>query len=184
MPTMHRLRLYHAFLVAFVLASYVSGEWGMVHAWLGYGVAAIIVMRLVMALSGLPQLGLMRFYPHFTGMKLGNAATHPAISRTLLLAIAISLLVVVATGIALDRGRALGVAQTEIVSSAHADEKRDRAKRHERGWGGELIEEAHEFFANFLMLVVTVHVAYLLAFKRPIALFMIFLEPRRGPGQR
>jgi cytochrome b len=180
---MHRLRLYHALLVVLVLASYVSGEWGIVHVWVGYGVAAVIILRLVMALSGLPQLGLMRFYPHFTGMKLGNAVTHPAISRTLLLAIAGSLLAVVATGIALDRGRALGVAQTEIVSTAHADEKRERVERQERKRGGGLIEDAHEFFANFLMLIVAVHVAYLLAFKRPIALFMIFLEPRRDPAK-
>lgn len=184
MPTMHRLRLYHALLVALVVASYISGEWGIVHAWFGYGVAATILVRLVMALSGLPQLGLMRFYPHFTGMKLGNAATHPAISRTLLLAIAVSLLGVVATGIALDRGRALGLAQSEIVSTAHADERREGMERQERRRGGGLIVGAHEFFADFLMLVVAVHVAYLLAFKRPIALFMIFLEPRHGPGRR
>ena len=181
---MHRLRLYHALLVVLVLASYLSGEWGVVHAWLGYGVAAIILMRLVMALSGLPQLGLMRFYPHFTGMKLGNAATHPAISRTLLLAIAVSVLAVVATGVALDRGRALGVAQTEIASRTHADEKTERVERQERRRDGGWIEDVHEFFANFLMLIVAVHVAYLLAFKRPIALFMIFAEPRNRPRER
>lgn len=181
---MHRLRLYHALLVVLVLASYLSGEWGIVHAWLGYGVAAIILMRLVMALSGLPQLGLMRFYPHFTGMKLGNAVTHPAISRALLLAIAVCLLAVVATGVALDRGRALGVARTEIVSTAHADEKPERAERPERKRDDGLIEDAHEFFANFLMLIVAVHVVYLLAFKRPIALFMIFAEPRNRAKER
>lgn len=181
---MHRLRLYHALLVALVLASYLSGEWGIVHAWFGYGVAAIILVRLVMALSGLPQLGLMRFYPHFAGLKLGNAITHPAISRTLLLAIAVSLLTVVATGIALDRGRALGVAKAEIVSTAHTGEKRERVERQEQEGEGGLIEDAHEFFANFLMLIVAVHVVYLLAFKRPIAHFMIFVEPRNRPRER
>lgn len=116
-------------------------------------------------------------------MKLGNAFTHPAISRTLLLAIAVSLLLTVATGIALDRGRALGVAASGAVSVAYADEDRERAGRRSSHGSDDLIEDAHEAFANFLMLIVGVHVAYLLTFKRPIALFMMFIEPRRGPDR-
>ncbi|AGK56908.1 cytochrome B561 [Hyphomicrobium denitrificans 1NES1] len=36
---------------------------GLIHAWLGYGVAAVIVLQLLWALSGERQVGLMRFYP-------------------------------------------------------------------------------------------------------------------------
>jgi 3-ketosteroid 9alpha-monooxygenase subunit B len=40
----------------------------------------------------------MRFYPSFEGLKLSNAATHPAITKVFMLGIAISLLAVTATG--------------------------------------------------------------------------------------
>jgi cytochrome b len=122
MSVMHKLRLYHATLVLLVLAAYFTGEAGIVHAWLGYGVALVILLRLLLALGGAPQLGLMRFYPHFDGLKLDHAMTHPAISRTLLLGIALSLMAVVASGMALDRGKAIGLASAQLVSSAHADE--------------------------------------------------------------
>jgi hypothetical protein len=58
---------------------------------LGYAIAVIIGGRLIAALSGLRQLGLSRFYPQFDGLTLGNAFTHPAISKTLLAGIAVCL---------------------------------------------------------------------------------------------
>ena len=61
MPVMSRLRAYHALLAVLVIAAYVSTEWGSAHVWLGYGVAAVIVLRLILALTGAPQLGLTRF---------------------------------------------------------------------------------------------------------------------------
>ena len=188
---MHRLRAYHALLALLAIAAYLSAEWGMVHAWLGYGVAAMIVIRLALALTGAPQLGLMRFYPHFDGMKLGNAMTHPAISRTLLLAIAISLIGVTGTGIAMDQGRALTlsggsrVSSSTIISEArgdeqhelreHSEEEEDEDEDEDEG----VLSEVHEFFGNLSVLIVGLHVTYLLLFKRPVALFMLFLDRRK-----
>jgi len=59
------LRLYHATLAITALLAYITGELGIIHAWLGYGVALIIVMRLLWAMSGESQLGLSKFYPSF-----------------------------------------------------------------------------------------------------------------------
>jgi cytochrome b len=175
MSAMHRLRAVHAALLVLVVASYISGEWGAVHAWLGYGVAAVILVRLALVFSGLPQLGLSRFYPHFAGLKLDNVATHPAVSRILLVAIAVLLLGTVATGIALDGGRVFGFADpvgtTAVFEAEDGDEGRADTEEEEG-----LMGEAHEMFANLLMLLVGVHVTYLLAFKRPLAKFMLFLE--------
>ncbi len=174
MSVMQQLRLYHAFLAVLVVASYISAEWGIVHAWLGYGVAVAIAVRLVLLFTGARQLGLMRFYPHFQGLKLDNAFTHPAISHTLLAAIAVCLIGVTATGIALDKGRALGLTQTAAVSMAPAeDTETSTGERHgEREESG--VERAHDLIGNLLILLVAVHVTYLLAFKRPLALFMLF----------
>lgn len=183
---MHRLRAHHALLAILAIAAYLSAEWDKVHAWLGYGVAAMIVIRLALALTGAPQLGLMRFYPHFDGMKLGNAMTHPAISRTLLLAIAIGLIGVTGTGIAMDQGRALNfsggsrVSSSTIISEARGDEQHERREHSEEDEDEGVLSEVHEFFGNLLVLVVGLHVTYLLLFKRPVALFMLFLDRRKS----
>uniref|UniRef100_B0SVS8 Cytochrome B561 n=1 Tax=Caulobacter sp. (strain K31) TaxID=366602 RepID=B0SVS8_CAUSK len=184
MPVMTRLRAYHAVLAVLVLAAYFSTEWGALHAWLGYGVAAVILLRVVMALTGAPQLGLMRFYPQIQGLKLDNAFTHPAISRILLLAIAVCLVGVIGTGIAMDRGRTLNSA----ASPAASPETRQVAERGEREEGDEGEEggdgeesplgEIHEVLGNGLMLLVAGHVTYLLLFKRPLARFMILGAPK------
>lgn len=181
MSPMHRLRAVHAALLVLVVASYISGEWGAVHSWLGYGVAAVILVRLALVFTGLPQLGLSRFYPHFAGLKLDNVATHPAVSRILLVAIAVLLLGTVATGIALDGGRVFGFADPAGTTTVFGAEDGDEGHADAEGEEGPM-GEAHELFANLLMLLVGVHVAYLLAFKRPLAKFMLFLERAGQPG--
>lgn len=146
---------------------------GIIHAWLGYGVAAVIIFRLLWALVGARQVGLMRFYPSFAGLNLNNAFTHPAISKCLLLGIALSLIAVTGTGISLDRGRAVGFANAGVISEAVADDhERGRHGRDEEG----LLSEAHEFFANLMLLFVGMHVTYLFLFKRPLAKYMLFMS--------
>ena len=180
MSVMHRLRAYHALLAILVVAAYASGELGVIHAWLGYAVAAVLVARLLWAFSGAPQLGLSRFYPQFAGLKLGNVFTHPAVSRTLLLCIASCLIAVTGTGIALDRGRAVGIAAGSVVAEASAEGQKDRKGFVEKGGSDEdgegPLSEAHEMLANLLVGVVVLHILYLLLFKLPLARFMIFLD--------
>jgi cytochrome b len=196
MAAMQRLRVYHALLALLVVFAFLSPEWGHVHSWLGYGVAVMILARLVMALTGAPQLGLMRFYPHFHGLKLGTVFTHPAISGALLLAIALCLIGVTGTGIALDQGRTFGLGRAEMGQQARpatpelpiirGDDDEDGERRGGGGEdeeGGEAIEEVHEVLGNLLMFLVGGHVAYLLLFKRPLARFMLFLKPARRPEQ-
>lgn len=192
MTAMHRLRLYHALLALLVLFAFFSPEWGRAHLWLGYGVAGVILLRLAMIFTGAPQLGLSRFYPHFHGLKLGTAFTHPAISRVLLLAIAVTLLGVTGTGIVMDQGRTFGLGPSTAADQIRAapsetlrvqsddDDDHDgqgRGEHEEREEGP--VGEAHEVLGNLLMLLVGAHVAYLLLFKRPIARFMLFLETRK-----
>ncbi|WP_431266848.1 hypothetical protein [Dankookia sp. P2] len=122
-------------------------------------------------------------------MRVGNAFTHPAVSRTLLAGIAACLLAATLSGIALDRGRTVGLAAGgQAVVAARSDEHRpERAHPgREREDGGGVLGEAHEAVSDLLVLVVGLHVAYLLAFKRPLARFMLFLdggETARTPGK-
>lgn len=173
MAVMHRIRIFHAFLAITVLAAYFSAETGLIHAWLGYGVAALIALRLIWALSGAPQLGLERFYPSFKDLHLKGIATHPAISRLLLACIALSVIGATGTGIMMDNGRSLQPASLSSLSfSAESEESEGNEESEDES--GEAYEEAHELLANMAMAFVVMHVLYLLAFKRPLARFMLF----------
>jgi cytochrome b len=170
MAVMHRIRIFHAFLAITVLAAYFSAETGLIHAWLGYGVAALIAFRLIWALSGAPQLGLERFYPSFKDLHLKGIATHPAISRLLLACIALSVIGATGTGIIMDNGRSLQPASLSSLSFSAESEESEESEDE----SGEAYEEAHELLANLAMAFVVMHVLYLLAFKRPLARFMLF----------
>ena len=167
------LRLYHATLAITALLAYITGEVGIIYAWLGYGVALIIVMRLLWAISGESQLGLSKFYPSFEGMKINNALTHPAISRTLLAGIALSVIAVTITGILIDQGKSIGLADIQMMPPAFADDDGEYGEYGEREDG--FLSESHEFLANVMLLFVGMHVTYLILFKRPLALFMLFV---------
>ncbi len=171
MTVLQQMRVYHATLAVLAILAYLTGELGMVHAWLGYGVALVIVLRLLWALSKEPQMGLMRFYPSFTGMRVGTMCTHPAISKVLLLGIALNLLAVTGTGIALDGGRSIGLSHVQVVSVARADDTLPYVFKNEKP-----LAKTHEMFANWLMLFVALHVTYILLFKMPLAKFMVFID--------
>lgn len=189
MSLMHKVRFYHAALAIFTLLAYLSGDFGLVHDWLGYVVAAVLAMRLLWAVFNPRQLGLNRFYPNFDGLRFDNAYHHPAVSKVLILGIALSLMGATLSGIAMDGGRAIGLADADIgisvIGTAHADEgergeRGDRGGYGERGDGDDFMEEIHESLSNLVILFVILHAGYLLVFKFPLARFMLFRDKRKG----
>ena len=181
MNVMSRVRLYHATLAILAILAYLTGEIFPAHAWLGYGVAFVIAARLAWAIGGERQFGLTRFYPDFSGLKLKGAARHPAISRTLMLGIALTLATVTGTGIAMDGGRSLPYLSVDLAAApAIAGEQNDAKPTRNHDDDDEAedegpLSEVHELSANLLLLFVGLHVAYLILFKRPLAKFMLFL---------
>lgn len=175
---MHRIRAYHATLAILACLAYATGESGLIHAWLGYGVAIIIALRLSWALSGERQFGLTRFYPDFGGLNPGNAMTHPFISRSLMLGILLSLILATATGIAMDRGASFQSTSADMVLTADTD---DDDHREGSGSWSEALEASHELFSDLMLLFVGMHVTYLVLFKLPLARFMLFWPGGRGP---
>lgn len=146
MSLMHKIRWYHAVLAISTLLAYFTGDFGFIHDWLGYGVGIIIVARLGWAVFNPRQLGLNRFYPVFDGIEWTNAITHPAISKTLILAVAVSVILATATGL---------LTLTD---------------------GGEVFDDFHEGVSGVVIWVVVVHGAYLYLIRRPLARFMLYRD--------
>lgn len=176
MSLMHKVRVYHAALAVLTVLAYLSGDFGLVHDWLGYGVAAIVLLRLLWAVFNPRQLGLNRFYPDFDGLRFDNAYRHPAVSKALILGIAVTLIGATLSGVVMDGGRAIGLADATFIAPAFAngDAQDDDGQR------DEFMEEIHEALSNLLIIFVVLHAAYLLLFKRPLARFMLYRDRRRN----
>lgn len=153
MNLMQRIRAYHITLGTLTILAFVTGDFGFIHDVLGYGVAAIIVFRLLWAVFNPRQLGLNRFYPQFEGLRTDNWTRHPGVSQTLILCIAITVIGATVTGILLPPG----------------------------GEDGHVFwEELHESFSNLVIVTVILHALYLLAFRRPLAKFMLYRDRARA----
>jgi cytochrome b len=152
MSLMHKIRWYHAVLAIVTLLAYFTGDFGFIHDWLGYGVGIIIVLRLGWAVFNPRQLGLNRFYPVFDGIEWTNAITHPAISKSLILAVAVSVILATATGL------------LTLTDS------------------GEAFDDLHEGVSSVVIWAVVLHGGYLYLIKRPLARFMLYRDNPEKKG--
>lgn len=146
MSLMHKIRWYHAALAIITLLAYFSGDLGAIHDWLGYAVGVIILLRLGWAVVNPRQLGLNRFYPVFDGIVWKTALTHPAVSRALILAVAVTVILATATGLLL-------------IDSQY-----------------EFLEDLHEAVSGLVLWAVAAHGIYLYLMKRPLARFMLYRD--------
>jgi len=73
------------------------------------------------------------------------------------------------TGLALPAAYPAGLGQAAGDAYNEAEEDEDG-----EGEAGGPLGEVHEVLGNGLMLLVTLHVSYLVLFKRPLARFMLF----------
>lgn len=179
MSVFQKIRLYHALLALLVTAAYLTGDDAEdVHIWFGYAVAGVILFRAGWAAVGPKQLGISRLFPDLMELARVRRMNHPMISRALLAGIVINLLLATGTGLLMEPPPIGSFAAEMAISPAFADkDDSDRNRDHDRereSRGGEALEEVHETTANLLVLFVALHVAYLFAFKRPMALFMLF----------
>jgi cytochrome b len=191
MPIFAKIRVYHVGLLTLTALTYLTGELGEVHEWLGYGVTGIIALRVLWGLVGPRQVGISRFFPHLDELRQSRLSD-PAVSRLLISIVAALLIATTATGILLEEpadqtvpafqsstaspAPRAGIAEKTgfVVSASRADDSHEGSKE---GW----LEEVHELAANLLVLAVAAHVLYLFVFKRELALYMLFVrEPKRG----
>ncbi|MDP3905682.1 cytochrome b/b6 domain-containing protein [Novosphingobium sp.] len=202
---MKALRFYHVLLAGLTLLAYFTAEeLGLVHAWTGYAVAAVLALRLVLGLVRKRGFELRRLVPSLAAPPRGQSGIrHPIISRLLVLAILTSVAGAAGTGIAMDQGGTLvgnsirlddergegreqgnedhdqAAGWPSLIPPAYADEGGEGGSgegEHDEGPLGEL----HELFGNLILPLVALHALYLLLFRFELARFMLFSERRRA----
>ena len=167
------VRLFHWSLVATFIIAWLSGEEeGLLHVYAGYAVMGLVVFRLLWGFIGTRHARFRSFLysPQRTLRYLGSLFSsvpehytgHNPAGGWMIVALLASLLVTGYTGLLAygaegkgplaDAGPAIG-----LVSVAHADYDEDDEWEDHENEAEEFWEEAHEFFANFTLLLVVVH---------------------------
>lgn len=171
------VRIFHWSLVAaFTIAYLTEDEWQSLHVWAGYTVAGLVAFRLVWGFIG-PEharFGDFVFSPSMVFGYLRDMIAHRArrylghspAGGAMVIALLISLAATTLTGMQLyaveeNRGPFASIQMEKLspIGSAMADEEEhEYGEGHDEG-DGEFWEELHEFFANFTLLLVFMHIA-------------------------
>ncbi|MDP2131835.1 MAG: cytochrome b/b6 domain-containing protein [Erythrobacter sp.] len=170
------VRITHWTIALAVLANAIITEEGSApHIWVGYGLAAILALRLLWGLVGPTEARFVAFWPsprkaiaHVREIRSGTVthhASHNPLGALMVFAIWSCLLMIIATGIAMAGAPPL----TDTASGgeqrvAYEDEERndheaEHAGEEASGEGDEILEEIHEVAANLLYLLILLHIA-------------------------
>lgn len=177
------IRIFHWGLVFFFLFSYISSESeSPLHAWSGYAVGALLLFRLVWGFVGPKHARFKDFIfspseiaAYAKGLLAGDAKRHLGhnpLGGLMVFALLFSLAITTVTGMMVygaeeGKGPLAGVmANAEsvnvdltLISTAQADDDWEEYYQDEEGdeHESEVLEELHEFFANFTVLLIMIH---------------------------
>jgi cytochrome b len=148
------VRVFHWSLVFFFLLAFASeDDWMNLHLWAGYAVSMLIGFRLLWGLIGTRNARFLTFVkspavvkqhlrdmlslkpPHYLG--------HNPVAAVMVVALLISIILVAFSGMVLIASEGQGPLAGTLFAALN----------------GEAMEEIHEFFANFTLLLVFAHVA-------------------------
>ena len=159
------LRIFHWTLVAAFVVAYVTGdEWERFHIWAGYLIMGLLLFRLVWGFVGPKHARFADFLyspseilAYLKALPTGKAKRYlghnPAGGAMVFLLLA-SLAATTLTGLAMDEQ----LFSSPSTASVHWFEEDEE--------GEELWEEIHEFFANFTLLLVLLHIAGVIVSSR------------------
>ncbi len=147
------VRIFHWSLALFFLLAYVTEDEFMgVHSQAGYVVILLVFFRLLWGIFGSKSARFSSFVnrpstviSHLRGMLSRRAPHylgHNPVAAVMVVALLINLFITSFTGMVVYAGEGQGPLAGTTFS----------------GWHGDWIEETHEFFANFTVLLVVFHV--------------------------
>lgn len=149
------VRLFHWTLVtAFAVTWLTEDEWMTLHSYAGYLIVALLLFRLFWGVIG-PRYArfadfvkspstVIDYLKDLKKMRAKRYVGHNPAGGAMIVALLISLVVTTITGML-----AYGAVGSGLLSGLFATSS---------SFGSELFEEVHEFFANFTLLLVVVHV--------------------------
>lgn len=146
------LRIFHWLLVAgFFVAYFTEDELLSVHVWAGYAIGGLLIFRLVWGFIGNEYARFANFLcspavsiayvKDLISLKTKRYIGHNPAGAAMIVLLLVSLLMTVATGLAVY-GADQGAGPLAFIGNSH-----------EKFW-----EAVHEFFANFTLVLVIVHV--------------------------
>lgn len=173
MAAFNRFRLMHWLLAGFFVAVYLSGDDAeLLHIWLGYGLVALLVLRLLIAplrLRGFPRLAPSQAdHRKFSLAAVGKWLTFGVLGS-------FGLASLIGLGM-VDNGDVLaalpGVSPHLFGAASDIDFV---------AWLGDA-EEVHEFFANLALWLIGLHIGYVLLFRTKSVWPMLRGLPKSGPA--
>lgn len=169
------VRITHWSIALAVLANALLTEEGSgPHIWVGYGLAAILGLRLLWGLVGPAEARFAAFWPsprkalaHLRDIRAGTVtphASHNPLGALMVYAIWGCLLTIIATGITMagpppwDGAEREADHRSTVVSGESHEEASEEGDGEEEGEEG-LLGEIHETAANLLYLLILLHLA-------------------------
>jgi cytochrome b len=148
------LRIFHWSLVFFFLIAFISGDDFLnLHAQAGYAITLLIMFRLFWGLAGTRLARFQTFVKspsvvlaYFKGMttfKVPHYLGHNPVAAVMVITLLFSLVLVSFSGMVILASGGQGPLSATIFSS----------------WPAKWMEEIHEFFANFTLLLIFIHIA-------------------------
>jgi len=184
------IKAYHWLLVAAVGFSWLAAdELELWHEYAGYVALALIAMRIVWHFAGPRSASMTRYFrgskkalAYLRDLLLGRSPPAVGTFPFAGLSVVVLLITVTATSVSgwlmVEPSRMAMLQELpSLVAPAYADG--DKYERYgddddddEYGFGGEAMEEIHEFLANFLLLAIFSHIA-----------LMVYINTRRKSGR-
>jgi len=148
------VRIFHWSLVFFFLIAFVTeDDWMNLHTWAGYAVSMLIAFRLIWGIIGTrnarfrsfvksPRL-VMHHLREMLSMNPPHYLGHNPVAAAMVVSLLVSVSLVAFSGVVLIAAEGQGPLADTFFAGA----------------SGEVMEDVHEFFANFTLLLVVGHVA-------------------------
>lgn len=150
------VRIFHWLLVsAFIVAYVTEDDFLSLHSWAGYLIGGLLVYRVIWGLIGsqharfsdfvFSRRAILQYLKDTVRLRAPRYLGHNPAGGAMIIALLLSLTLTVTTGIALLGAEEQSGPLANLMAGSSE-------------WWEDALEEVHEFFANFTLLLVFIHV--------------------------